>query len=628
MSKEYAAFGTSNAPSVKKNVFEINSFRGVDLFNAPANVADGRSPEAPNMVRDVPGKVRKRMGYHKTGEFADPIYGVHFLNSEKVIHSGKKLYYNGSEVYSDMAERISKAWQIQGKLYIQDGKKLLIFGKLTEGSEEYSVATAQSKAYIPTILIGRSPTGGGKVYESINLLGAGRTESFLGTEGTKEYQLSAKDLDQTEVKAEKLNSSGEFDQMTEGTDFTVNRTEGTVTFNTAPGISPASGADNVKITYYKTVDGAADKINKCCVSVLYGVDGTADRLFVTGNEEFKNYDWYSQKDDPTYFGDDFYSVLGQDKSGIVGYSIVNNYLAAHKSESEDGRNVILRYGTLDTSNNNEAVFKIYNNIQGAGAIGKYNFAYLNEPLFVTKLGVYAITAADITGEKYTQHRSFYINSALMQEDLENSFAFVYNDYYILATANRMYLLDGLQKTYEKNTPYSSFQYECYYFEIPGVKCMWKENDTLCFGTGGGKTYAFYTNPESPESYNDDGEAISARWDLPDFDGRNFFKNKTFRYISVRLAAAIATGMEVWALRRGLWTRLFDSGARARYFDFSYVDFGKINFSSDETPRTIGSKIKVKKVDKARFSIRNNVKNEPFGVYNVALEYTEGGNFKG
>jgi len=42
---------------------------------------------------------------------------------------------------------------------------------------------------------------------------------------------------------------------------------------------------------------------------------------------------------------------------------------------------------------------VVNNILGEGAVGKNTFAYMNEPLFATKLGIYAVTAADITGEK-------------------------------------------------------------------------------------------------------------------------------------------------------------------------------------------------------------------------------------
>ena len=39
------------------------------------------------------------------------------------------------------------------------------------------------------------------------------------------------------------------------------------------------------------------------------------------------------------------------------------------------------------------------------------------------------------------------------------------------------------------------------------------------------------------------------------------------------------------------------------------------------------KIKVKKVDKARFRLQNLLA-EPFGIYEVALEFVENGKYKG
>ena len=263
-----------------------------------------------------------------------------------------------------------------------------------------------------------------------------------------------------------------------------------------------------------------------------------------------------------------------------------------------------------------------------GAVGKYNFAYLNESLFATKLGIYAITSQDITGEKYTQERSFYIRGALEGENLENAYAVTYNDFYVLATPSRVYLLDGLQKVYEKNSPYSSFQYECYYWEIPGINVLFTENNALCFGTNDGKIMKFYTDKESPDSYNDNGNAIKARWDTNALDGDLFYKKKNFKYLSVQIAPAVVTGYEAYVEVKGLWSKLYDSGAKARYFDFSYIDFSKINFSSDATPRTIGRKIRIKRVVKVRFSFRNEELNEPFGLFAIGTEFAESGNYKG
>ena len=158
--------------------------------------------------------------------------------------------------------------------------------------------------------------------------------------------------------------------------------------------------------------------------------------------------------------------------------------------------------------------------------------------------------------------------------------------------------------------------------------MWEDDDNLWLGSSDGKICKFYNNVDNPSSYNDNGSTIVAYWDTPDLDGKLFYKNKTFRYVAVRLAAAIVTGVKIYVQKRGLWNILYDAGVKARYFDWNYVNFAKFTFSTDKTPRTLGGKVKVKKVDKAKFRLENREINEPFGIYSFALEYTESGNYKG
>lgn len=622
----------------------IEEFRGVDLNSSPTVVSKYRSPEAPNMMRDIPGKVRKRQGYEKLKHYDGQINGVFRLNDKIVIHAGDKLFLQNMEgddtqLYEGMADTRSVGRQFNGKLFIFDGKKAICYGEFekegqtpAEGEEpekEWKVVALEEKAYVPTIIISRKPTGGGTTLEPINLIGKKFKESFLGTADDKIYQMTTDNLDADKLQIRQLVKDGEWKDLKEGTDFSVDRKAGKVTFNTAPGESPVKGMDNVEITAAKTRKGYADKINKCNIMTLFGVNGAIDRMFVSGNPDFVNQDWYCQINDGFYFGDLWYSVLGQDGSAIVGYSVINDRLAAHKSEAEEGRNIILRKGELVED---KPTFPIIGSLIGRGALGKYGFGYLgSDPLFLTDLGVMAITAADITGEKYSQNRSFYINEALTAEEkLADAFAFVWRDFYLLSMGTgRVYLLDGLQKSYERNTPYSSYQYECYYWENVPARVMWEDVEgRLCFGTVGGDIFRFYDNVTSQKSYNDVGAPIKARWDIPDLSGDRFYENKTFRYFSVVLAAAIATRVEVWVERKGIWSLLFDSGAKACYFDFTYINWERINFSSDNTPRTIGKKVKVKKVDKARFSLRNEAYNEPFGIYKVALEYTESGKYKG
>ena len=155
-----------------------------------------------------------------------------------------------------------------------------------------------------------------------------------------------------------------------------------------------------------------------------------------------------------------------------------------------------------------------------------------------------------------------------------------------------------------------------------------DGDALCFGTANGKLCRFAVNVDDPESYNDDGAAIDAYWETSDFDGNAFFKSKTFTGIAVRLAAAVLTGVKIFAQKRGIWSQVFDAKERARYLDWSYIDFSKFVFSSDRTPRTLYGKIKIKKVDKVRFRLQNKELNEPFGLYAFGLVWKEpGSNYK-
>lgn len=630
-----------NIPTVKINGQNISAFKGVDLSNAPSNVKEYRSPAAPNMMPDLAGKPIKRTGFHKVGQYDGAINGVHFLKvegvSRRIVHAGEKLYLDSQELYTGMQNARSKAWQMESKLWILDGKKLLCVGDFPnpnfddtqpEGEanpkETLQVKSAEEMAYLPTVAFSRDPTGGGKSFEPVNLLTGKRTDSFLGTASATEYQLSFDHLDDTPVTARKLNAQGEWVDLSENTDFTVNRELGKVTFTAAPGASPSTGEDNVEITY--SLESKADRINGCDIAALYGVSGSADRLFVSGNPKFPNYDWYSELNDPTYFGDLWYSVLGQDNARIMGYSIISDQLAAHKEQGENGQNVIIRKGVLTDG---EAAFPICATLQGEGAVSKHAFAYLsNEPLFLTSLGVYAITAQDVTGEKYSQNRSFYLNKVLTaQPGLDAAFAMIYKDWYMLSVGDRVYILDGAQRSYEPNAPYSTFQYECYYWEGINAHVMWEEDGVLCFGTSLGEMMEFYADFDSILSYNDEGEPITAYWELPDFDGKNFYKNKTIKYVAVRLASATATSVQIWALVRGVWKLMKAEMTKGRYLAFSKITFSKFTFSCDTTPRTIGQKIKIKKVDKVRFRLLNDQLNEPFGIYEMSLEYTENGRYK-
>ena len=615
-----AQFSIPASPS--RSILNVNEFYGIDYTNSPANVDKSRSPNGQNMIRDVPGKVRKRMGYETIAQYPARINGVFARreDSEFLVHAGTKLYLGEDEIYSGMADARSSAWQFGDKLYIIDGAGLTVF----DGTAAGPVGDA---ARIPLFTIAKAPTGGGTQYENLNLIQPKFTEQFLGTEEDTQYHLSFAELDDAPVKVEVLGADGTWQEKTEDTDYTVDRTAGIVTFTTAPGKSPVAGEDNVRITASRTVEGYAARIFGCTMGTLYGVNGAADRLFVSGNAQYRNYDWYSGMNDPTYWADTAYATLGTEQSAIVGYSIVNERLATHKDNMEDGRNVIIREGNLV---DNQPAFPIVNTLQGEGAIATRSFAYLvNEPLFLTKLGVFAITAQDVTGEKYAQQRSFFLNGSLLKEaDLENAVAVVFKDMYWLCLNGVAYILDGLQSTRRNEEPYSNRQYAGFYCTNIPARVLFVKDERLWMGSDDGKLRRFYEDTAALTSYSDDGQAIHAIWETPDLSGKLFYKNKTFRFLAVRLASAIATSIRISGQRRGLWTHIKEDTTKARYFDWGYLNWDKFSWSNDETPKTLSTKVRIKKVDKARFRFENSEVNEPFGLFDFAVEFVENGNFKG
>ena len=614
--------------SPSRSTLTIDTFLGADFTNDPANVDIDKSPDLLNMIRDVPGKVRKSLGYQTIASFTDAINGYHTKRgvAHGLIHSGTNLYsadYDDPTVlYSDANNARSRSWQFGDKVCILDGKALLIWDGTT-------VKKASEDATIPVVTIGKSPTGGGTAYYPLNLLAAGFTEQFLGTAADKDYQLSYTDLDDTEVTAEVLQSDGTWSTLVENTDFSVDREAGIVSFNTEPGESPVTGEDNVKITAYKTVEGYADRINKCTIGVLYGASGDLNRLFISGNPdvEYANYQWYSEAKDPTYFPDTNYQLIGTAKSAIVGYSIIGSYLAVFKDDLEVKQNIVLVHSTTIED---KTTFATYSTIHGTSAISPDSFQVLaGEPLFLTRLGVYALTAQDITGKELTNLRSFYLNGKLLDEpNLDKAYAFVYKDFYILALNGKLYILDGLQPIQtDKSAPYSTRQFVGFYRTNVDANVMWEESGALWFGSVHGKVCKFYADPSLIANYNDDGDPIHARWETPDFDGKLFYKNKTFRYLAIRLKRSVATSVLISAMKRGLWSVFTLNPIQARYLSFRNITFSKFSFSSDITSRTLPLKIRIKKVDKARFKFENNVLNESFSIDEIGLEYVEKGNFK-
>lgn len=196
------AFAIPEIPS--RSVIKLTQFYGVDFTSNPFNVSVTQSPYAENMIRSEPGKVRKRMGYETMYKFTGRINGHYARKKDKydLIHAGTGLYVMKDTpqlLYSEMNDAKSYAWQFGDNLYIVDGKKFLVYDGTT-------AKPVEDAAYIPTVTIAKSPNGGGKQYDALNLLQPKFKEKFLADGTSKEYHLSFSGLDDANVTARRCST--------------------------------------------------------------------------------------------------------------------------------------------------------------------------------------------------------------------------------------------------------------------------------------------------------------------------------------------------------------------------------------------------------------------------------------
>lgn len=618
----------------------VDRLLGVDLAADPSTVTPQRSPRAVNMLRSIPGSVEKRPGFRQTAAYPGAIHGCYELDGVQILHAGERLYVcgagqNGTPLEGRVADTRSRGYCLDGRLYILDGSE---FWQVYKSGDTFALRPVSEDAYLPHIAVSKNPDGsGGAELEAVNLLSDRWCESFYSSGEATEYQLEFEDLDETPVTAELVcaveNGGTVRRTLTENVDFRVDRTAGRVQFLEAPGRSPVEGEDNVFITASRDRSQLRRRITQADVCAVYGLPGEGMRLFVTGAPEWKNRDFWSAAGDPTYFSDLAYSVLGADDGRILGYSLLGDALAAHKS----GENGAVWVRTADQENYTDAwgvrrqelVFRTGSVITGPGAVAKDSFAVLgDEPLFLTAQGVFALTASELTGVRYQQRRSWYIDPALCAEaDLSAAQAIVWKDFYLLALNGRIYCLDGLQKSYTANAPKSSYQYECYLLEGIPVRTLWVRDGHLWFGTQDGRVCVFSDGTDAAD-YTDrlTGQApaaVSASWETPDLTGDSFYREKNFRWLAVRVKPATATSVQMYADSGGIRRVLRQQPITARYLSFSCLTFSKTCFSCDTAGKTLGLRLHEYRRDKVRFRFENNETNEPFGLLGWAVEYTQG-----
>ena len=481
-----------------------NNFRGVDFSDN--EVALTRSPDALNLWKDYRklGKcIETRPEVELVATYDNTIFGLFFYtvgNREMlIVHSGTKLYKvvgdTKTELFTGMNPKRSTAFVYNQMLYIKDGINYLKYDGET---------ISQVVGYIPTTSIGRKPSGGGAVYQDVNMLSAWRKNTFLGDGESTEYYLDAQNIDADEPL---VSVNGEAT-----TDYTIDTTRGMIKFNTAPPKPLTDGQDNVSITYKKTVTGYADRINKCTLLSVFD-----NRVFFSGNKDYPNTVWHSSLNDPSYCSDLDYYNEGLDLSPVRSMVAGNNALWVFKEPSQANTTVFYHNPVIDADYG-----KIYPSVHSSIATGCVGAGinFNDDIAFFSDRGMEAING-DVTTEQVIAHRSSMVDSKLLSEaNYKDMLLEEWEGYLLVIIDNKVYLADSRAMYVNQNHN----EYEWFYWELDKtITCTKVKDGVLYLGTEDGiytlgydrNEYTEVTFKEENGEYVLYGESIQNGTPTPD-----------------------------------------------------------------------------------------------------------------
>lgn len=215
-----------------------------------------------------------------------------------------------------------------------------------------------------------------------------------------------------------------------------------------------------KPAFSKKYGGFGEAITGCRLAAMH-----EGRIFLSGNPLFPHVIFYSAEGDATFFGTFDYVEDGVGDNPICGLCACGDVLVA--SLGGNGRDGAIYYHSGKASG--DAVFdRVYPGVPTAHGVYTAGgcVTYGEEPVFLTKDGVFALSRVNTFGERKVLSRSTYLGARLVGADMRGASLATWGGYLcILLADGSLYLGDarGAQKDAA-----GVLQYEWYYVSEVGA----------------------------------------------------------------------------------------------------------------------------------------------------------------
>lgn len=457
-------------------------------------------------------------------------------------------------------------FEFDGKCYIFNGTDYCYY----DGTNP--VADVTTAAYVPTVLIGCAPgaTPGGTVSEDYNYLRDSWKQKFSGTASDTLFAMNTTAL--TSIDSVYANGA-----LVDPDDYTVNLTNGTVTFDTTPG----AGTNNVTIQATKTGLMDATLITKCTKFDVYG--GKNDNRIFACRENIR---YHSGLYDPTYWPENNFALVTNDSDKIQNFGHLLDYHIILKERS-------LTYSTIDQDSTGAVVWPIYPMNDEYGCLAKDSIKPANNGLIFlaqtnegSPAGVAFAYPSMVRNQMNVIIISRDINTSVHSEltgllaytnaELAAAKAFIYDDKYWLVVDDRCWILD---------LKYSNFS--------NGLYCWYPYNGTPakanCFLDNGGDLYVGDSTVgliyKEGTGVDEDGVALDFYWTAPIVSCGSRTYTKEFEELAITYGRQVIAQNSLTLITDDSEEAVVVSYQTAGMFDYGAIDYGAWGYGASPYPST-------------------------------------------